>query len=151
MTRGCGGPSESISRAGGAAGLHQERPKKHERKLNMKSWKIIFTTVLSALICFGLLAGANAVGPAAPDTALPGGNTADGQSALRSLTTGQFNSAFQRVPQRAQESDGIASHRRAATERDGSFDRAAQRAGSANPERQRADWSEQTGDQGSSQ
>ena len=94
MTRGCGGPSESISRAGGAAGLHQERPKKHERKLNMKSWKIIFTTVLSALICFGLLAGANAVGPAAPDTALPGGNTADGQSALRSLTTGQFNSAF---------------------------------------------------------
>ena len=60
----------------------------------MKSWKIIFTTVLSALICFGLLAGANAVGPAAPDTALPGGNTADGQSALRSLTTGQFNSAF---------------------------------------------------------
>ena len=60
----------------------------------MKSWKIIFTTVLSALICFGLLAGANAVGPAAPDTALPSGNTADGQSALRSLTTGQFNSAF---------------------------------------------------------
>ena len=38
--------------------------------------------------------GAKAVEPAAPDTALPGGNTADGQFALLSLTTGTFNSAF---------------------------------------------------------
>ena len=60
----------------------------------MKSRKIIFTTVLSALVCFGLLPAAKAVGPAAPDTALAGGNTADGQNALLSLTTGTFNSAF---------------------------------------------------------
>jgi hypothetical protein len=60
----------------------------------MKSGKIIFTTVLSALVCFGLLPGAHAVGPDAPDTALAGGNTADGQSALVSLTTGLYNSAF---------------------------------------------------------
>ena len=60
----------------------------------MKSGKIIFTTVLSALVCFGLLPGAHAVGPEAPDTALAGGNTADGQSALGTLTTGLYNSAF---------------------------------------------------------
>src|ERR1044072_4624718 len=60
----------------------------------MKSRKIIFTPVLSALVCFGLMPGAKAVEPAAPDTALSGGNTADGQLALQSLTTGTFNSAF---------------------------------------------------------
>jgi hypothetical protein len=60
----------------------------------MKSRKIIFTTLLSALVCFGLLSEAKAVEPAAPDTALPGGNTADGQLALHSVTTGTFNSAF---------------------------------------------------------
>src|SRR6266850_6014081 len=60
----------------------------------MKIRKIIFTTVLSALVCFGLLPGAQAVEPAAPDTALAGGNTADGQGALFSLTTGFYNSAF---------------------------------------------------------
>jgi Chaperone of endosialidase len=60
----------------------------------MKSGKIIFTTVLSAIVCFGLLPGAHAVGPDAPDTALAGGNTADGQSSLGSLTTGLYNSAF---------------------------------------------------------
>jgi hypothetical protein len=44
--------------------------------------------------CFGLLAEARAVEPAAPDTALAGGNTADGQNALLSLTTGTFNTAI---------------------------------------------------------
>ena len=38
----------------------------------MKSRKIIFTTLLSAVVCFGLLSEAKAVEPAAPDTALPG-------------------------------------------------------------------------------
>ena len=71
------------------------RPKNNERKkLSMKSWKIIFTTALSALVCFGLLPEANAVEPAAPDTALAGGNTADGQLALGSLSGGFYNSAF---------------------------------------------------------
>jgi uncharacterized coiled-coil protein SlyX len=60
----------------------------------MKSRKIMFTIILSALVCFGLSSGAPAEGPAAPDTALAGGNTADGQLALGSLTTGIYNSAF---------------------------------------------------------
>jgi hypothetical protein len=45
-----------------------------------------------ALLCFGLLPGAQAVVPA-PDGGYPGGNTAEGQSALLSLTTGGFNAA----------------------------------------------------------
>jgi hypothetical protein len=60
----------------------------------MKIRKIVFTTALSALVCFGLLAGAYAQGPEAPDTALAGGNTADGHLALGALTTGIYNSAF---------------------------------------------------------
>jgi hypothetical protein len=60
----------------------------------MKIRNIIFTTVLSALVCFALLPETQAVEPAAPDTALAGGNTADGQGALSSLTTGFYNSAF---------------------------------------------------------
>src|SRR6266536_3645360 len=60
----------------------------------MKIRKIIFTTVLSALVCFGLCQQVRS----ATDTPDPGSvsssNTADGQGALLSLTTGFYNSAF---------------------------------------------------------
>ena len=60
----------------------------------MKSRKIIFGTVLSALVCFGLCQQVRS----ATDTPDPGSvstsNTADGQGALLSLTTGFYNSAF---------------------------------------------------------
>ncbi len=56
--------------------------------------KIILTTLLSTFVCFGLMPGTKAVEPASPDTALAGGNTADGQNALLSLSTGTFNSGF---------------------------------------------------------
>src|SRR6266536_25902 len=60
----------------------------------MKIRKIIFGTVLSALVCFGLCQQVQS----ATDTPDPGpkpvSNTADGQSALGSLTTGLYNSAF---------------------------------------------------------
>jgi hypothetical protein len=46
------------------------------------------------LVCFALSPGAQAVEPTAPDTALAGGNTADGQNALLSYTTGTFNTAI---------------------------------------------------------
>ena len=55
----------------------------------MKNRIILFTLLLLALS-----PGAQAVGPEEPDTTLPGGNTAEGQLALGSLTTGFYNSAF---------------------------------------------------------
>src|SRR6267378_7166968 len=58
----------------------------------MKSRNTILIAILSALACFAFLPGAKAAGPEAP--ALAGGNTADGQNALLSLTTGTYNSAF---------------------------------------------------------
>jgi hypothetical protein len=44
------------------------------------------------LVCSGLLPAAQAVSPA-PDGGYPGGNTAEGQSALLNLTTGAYNTA----------------------------------------------------------
>ena len=46
-----------------------------------------------ALACTGVLPKAQAVIPA-PDGGYPGGNTAEGQNALLSLTSGQFNTAI---------------------------------------------------------
>ena len=56
----------------------------------MKSRNIIFGAILSALVCFPLLLKAQALQTAA----LPGFNTADGDHALFSVTTGIANSAF---------------------------------------------------------
>jgi hypothetical protein len=54
----------------------------------MRIQKIIFTTALSAFVCFGLCPRAQS------DDVVPPTNTADGQLALASITTGTYNSAF---------------------------------------------------------
>jgi hypothetical protein len=56
----------------------------------MKNRNAIFTAIL--LACFGFLPGAKAVVPA-PDGGYPGFNTAEGQNALLSLTSGTYNTA----------------------------------------------------------
>jgi len=48
---------------------------------------------LLALVCVALLSRAEAVNPS-PDGGYPGGNTAEGQAALLSRTTGTYNAAF---------------------------------------------------------
>src|SRR5215211_206656 len=55
----------------------------------MKNRNVIYATILSALFCFPLLAKAQA----APEVALPGFNTKDGDHALFSITTGIGNTA----------------------------------------------------------
>jgi hypothetical protein len=58
----------------------------------MKSRNIVSTTILLALCFLALCQIAQAVSPA-PDGGYPGANTAEGQSALLSLTTGTYNTA----------------------------------------------------------
>src|SRR5436305_4394767 len=58
----------------------------------MKNKNIIFTTLVLVIGCFAILPIAEAVVPA-PDGGYPGGNTAEGQAALFSLTTGGYNTA----------------------------------------------------------
>jgi hypothetical protein len=59
----------------------------------MKDRNITFTTMLFALGLLALLPGARAVSPT-PDGGYPGGNTAEGTSALFSLTGGIDNTAL---------------------------------------------------------
>ena len=59
----------------------------------MKNRNIILTTILVALGFFALPQKAQAVSPP-PDGGYPGGNTAEGQSALLSLTSGTYNTAI---------------------------------------------------------
>jgi hypothetical protein len=59
----------------------------------MKNPATIFTTILSALACFALLPGAQAVMPP-PDGGYAGFNTAEGQNALFGLTTGVANTGM---------------------------------------------------------
>jgi uncharacterized coiled-coil protein SlyX len=60
----------------------------------MKNRNILFTPLLLALASFGLSSPkAFGVVPA-PDGGYPGGNTAEGQNALLSLTTGQYNTGI---------------------------------------------------------
>jgi hypothetical protein len=66
----------------------------------MKNRNTILVAMLSALACFAFLQETQAdpakppAAPLTPDVALPGLNTADGDHALFSITTGAANSAF---------------------------------------------------------
>jgi hypothetical protein len=59
--------------------------------IQLKTPTPLFLTLLQ-LACFAILQSAQAVVPA-PDGGYPGANTAEGQSALLSLTTGTYNTA----------------------------------------------------------
>ena len=67
------------------------RPLKHS--MNLPPVGLAFRVVVLALACFALLPNARAVNPP-PIGGYPGGNTAEGQSALLNLTTGTFNAGI---------------------------------------------------------
>jgi uncharacterized coiled-coil protein SlyX len=60
----------------------------------MKNRQILLTTVLSALVCFGLCPQVRSATDAPTDDVVPPTNTADGQLAPASITTGIYNTAF---------------------------------------------------------
>jgi hypothetical protein len=68
--------------------------KHRERKKHMKTMKNIPALMTFALICFAVVSTPNAFGiNPPPDGGYPGGNTAEGQSALLNLSTGGYNTA----------------------------------------------------------
>jgi Chaperone of endosialidase len=60
--------------------------------MNNRNTITVLTAILAGLACFELSPLAQAVVPA-PDGGYPGGNTAEGQNSLLSLTTGAYNTA----------------------------------------------------------
>jgi hypothetical protein len=60
---------------------------------NQQARKLSAVIITTLVACFALLPKAQAVSPP-PDGGYPGGNTAEGQNALVSLTTGTYNTAI---------------------------------------------------------
>jgi hypothetical protein len=76
---------------------HNERKKqKYENSTHENNWPVAFATRfaphLTVFVCFGLSPQARAVDPP-PDGGYPNQNTAEGEDALFSLTTGVDNTA----------------------------------------------------------